>query len=210
MKKAADEAMAKVKAENPSLSDADLMVQVSDRVKQAELARKGQAAERQDVFPYHMVGDILAHRPEFLGAAPPPIVRPQHQYVFPIPGVEEYGDPFPPDYEEEAREAVEGAILDMDPGHAELDFEIPQHRHHRLPLYPFSFPIPPGFAFDRRPQLFYHHFPQIHFDPHTARTYNFDHNVAYELHPRRYFPIWLQRHNYHYNHHPHQNPNMYH
>jgi hypothetical protein len=34
VKKAADAAMAKVKAENPGLSDADLMVKVSDRVKQ--------------------------------------------------------------------------------------------------------------------------------------------------------------------------------
>lgn len=45
VKKAADEAMAKVRAENPGLSDADLMVKVSDRVKQAEDARRGRAAD---------------------------------------------------------------------------------------------------------------------------------------------------------------------
>ena len=44
VKKAADEAMAKVRVDNPGLSDADLMIQVSDRVKQAENARKERAA----------------------------------------------------------------------------------------------------------------------------------------------------------------------
>ncbi|KAJ4380569.1 hypothetical protein N0V86_003928 [Didymella sp. IMI 355093] len=65
VKQAADEAMARVKAENPELSEADLIVQVSDRVKQAEAARKGRAAERLNEFPYEMLGDQLAHRPGF-------------------------------------------------------------------------------------------------------------------------------------------------
>ncbi|XPS98048.1 RBR-type E3 ubiquitin transferase [Ascochyta lentis] len=72
VKKAAEEAMAKVKAENPTLSDADLMVEVSDRVKQAELARRGQAAQRLNRFPFHMVGPLLAHRDGLVGEAPPP------------------------------------------------------------------------------------------------------------------------------------------
>lgn len=44
VKKAADEAMAKVRADNPGLSEADLMIKVSDRVKHAENARKSRAA----------------------------------------------------------------------------------------------------------------------------------------------------------------------
>ncbi|XPS75155.1 RBR-type E3 ubiquitin transferase [Ascochyta lentis] len=72
VKKAAEEAMAKVKAENPTLSDADLMVEVSDRVKQAELARRGRAAQRLNRFPFHMVGPLLAHRDGLVGEAPPP------------------------------------------------------------------------------------------------------------------------------------------
>jgi TRIAD3 protein (E3 ubiquitin-protein ligase RNF216) len=62
VKKAADEAMAKVRADNPDLSDADLMIKVSDRVKQAEDARKGQAVARANAFPYHMVENQLRHR----------------------------------------------------------------------------------------------------------------------------------------------------
>ncbi|KAF3000114.1 hypothetical protein E8E13_004000 [Curvularia kusanoi] len=65
VKKAADEAMAQVRAANPNLSDADLMIQVSDRVKQSEAARKGRAAQQVNEFPYHMVGDRLAHRHDF-------------------------------------------------------------------------------------------------------------------------------------------------
>ncbi|CAN9187989.1 unnamed protein product [Alternaria alternata] len=63
VKRAADEAMAKVRADNPDLSDADLMVQVSDRVKQAEDARKGRATAEAQAFPYHMVGEQLRHAP---------------------------------------------------------------------------------------------------------------------------------------------------
>ncbi|KAJ4361630.1 hypothetical protein N0V95_001707 [Ascochyta clinopodiicola] len=72
VKKAADEAMAKVRAENPNLSDADLMIHVSDRVKEAEITRRERAAERLDEFPYHMVGPQLAHRHGFEGEAPLP------------------------------------------------------------------------------------------------------------------------------------------
>ncbi|KAJ8118241.1 hypothetical protein OPT61_g745 [Boeremia exigua] len=62
VKKAAEEAMAQVRAENPDVSDADLMVQVSNRVKRAEAARKERAGERLNEFPYEMLGGELAHR----------------------------------------------------------------------------------------------------------------------------------------------------
>ncbi|KAF2856359.1 hypothetical protein T440DRAFT_384760 [Plenodomus tracheiphilus IPT5] len=72
VKKAADEAMAKLRAENPDLSETDLLVQVSDRVKQAEEARKGRGAVAAGAFPIPMVGNQLHHRPlpeQVVGAA---------------------------------------------------------------------------------------------------------------------------------------------
>ncbi|KAG9186473.1 E3 ubiquitin-protein ligase RNF216 [Alternaria panax] len=63
VKRAANEAMAKVRADNPGLSDADLMVKVSDRVKQAEDERKGRATAEAQAFPYHMVGEQLRRAP---------------------------------------------------------------------------------------------------------------------------------------------------
>jgi TRIAD3 protein (E3 ubiquitin-protein ligase RNF216) len=69
VKKAADEAMAKVRAENPHLSDADLMVKVSDKVKQAEDVRRGQAQAQAQAFPYHMVNQQLQQR------VPPPAMQ---------------------------------------------------------------------------------------------------------------------------------------
>jgi TRIAD3 protein (E3 ubiquitin-protein ligase RNF216) len=62
VKKAADEAMAKVRADNPGVSDSDLMIKVSDRVKQAEDARKGRGQAQANVFPYHMVDNQIQHR----------------------------------------------------------------------------------------------------------------------------------------------------
>ncbi|CAN9222394.1 unnamed protein product [Alternaria alternata] len=94
IKRAADEAMAKVRADNPDLSDADLMVQVSDRVKQAEDARKGRATAEAQAFPYHMVGEQLRHAP--VGpplpaipafGRPPPVNLAPDRYVHPHPGV---------------------------------------------------------------------------------------------------------------------------
>jgi TRIAD3 protein (E3 ubiquitin-protein ligase RNF216) len=78
VKKAADEAMAKVRADHPDLSDSDLMIKVSDRVKKAEDARKGQAQERAEAFPYHMVENELRPRPHVHGGP-----APQPQYVHP-------------------------------------------------------------------------------------------------------------------------------
>ncbi|USP74472.1 E3 ubiquitin-protein ligase RNF216 [Curvularia clavata] len=71
VKRAAGEAMAKVRADNPGLSDADLMVKVSDQVKQAEEARRGQVQAEAHAFPYHMV----EHQPQ----------QPLHQAFQPRP-----------------------------------------------------------------------------------------------------------------------------
>lgn len=70
VKKAADEAMAKVRAENPDLSDADLMIQVSDRVKKAEQSRKVNALAEANEFPYHMVDGLVQRRPAQAAADP--------------------------------------------------------------------------------------------------------------------------------------------
>ncbi|EMD61715.1 hypothetical protein COCSADRAFT_39416 [Bipolaris sorokiniana ND90Pr] len=96
VKRAADEAMAKVQAENPGFSDADLMVKVSDQVKQAEETRRGRVRAEAHAFPYHMVGDQL-HRVPRAGQAgaprplvpvqQPPLPRPAPQYVHPRPPV---------------------------------------------------------------------------------------------------------------------------
>jgi len=74
--------MAKVRTDNPGLSDADLMVKVSDRVRQAEDKRKGQAIAEAQRFPYHMVGDELRRfpLPQAVGPIQPPPVL---QYVPP-------------------------------------------------------------------------------------------------------------------------------
>jgi TRIAD3 protein (E3 ubiquitin-protein ligase RNF216) len=93
VKRAADEAMAKVRADNPGLSDADLMVKVSDRVKQAENVRRGRAGAEAQAFPYHMVGEQLRRvvPPPVFGAQAPvpppqaPIFPPVVQYVHPHP-----------------------------------------------------------------------------------------------------------------------------
>lgn len=96
VKRAADEAMAKVRAENPGFSDADLMIKVSDQVKQAEETRRGRVRAEAHAFPYHMVGDQL-HRVPRAGqaGAPQPLVpvqqipppQPAPQYVHPRPPV---------------------------------------------------------------------------------------------------------------------------
>jgi TRIAD3 protein (E3 ubiquitin-protein ligase RNF216) len=94
VKRAADEAMAKVRLDHPNLSDADLMVKVSDRVKQAEDARKGRATVEAQAFPYHMVGEQLRRAPAVPPVAampahlhPPPANLAQDRYVNPHPAV---------------------------------------------------------------------------------------------------------------------------
>ena len=82
MKKAADEAIEKAKIENPDMSHADLMVQVSDRVKKTEEARRGQAQAQHIAFPFHIANGVLVHGPvpppQRLAPPPPP---PPAQYV---------------------------------------------------------------------------------------------------------------------------------
>ncbi|KAL5409442.1 hypothetical protein PMIN04_011039 [Paraphaeosphaeria minitans] len=70
VKKAADEALAKALAENPGLSDADLMIHISDRVKQAEQRRFGRAQEAVQAFPYYMMGGALRNRAPPAAPAP--------------------------------------------------------------------------------------------------------------------------------------------
>jgi len=85
--------MAKVRVDNPGLSDADLMVKVSDRVKQAEDARKGRAGIEAQAFPYHMVGEQLRRAPMVPPVPAPPAhlngiaanVAPADRYVYPHP-----------------------------------------------------------------------------------------------------------------------------
>lgn len=110
VKRAADEAMAKVRLDNPGLSDADLMVKVSDRVKQAEDARKGRAGVEAQAFPYHMVGEQLRRAPMVPPVPAPPAhlvaaaanVAPADRYVHPhpaipaIPAMPAYGYPVQP------------------------------------------------------------------------------------------------------------------
>lgn len=69
IKKAAEEAMGKVRAENPNVPEADLKIQVSDELKRAEEARKIRAAQLQ--HPGHAFG--FAPRPEDV---PPPLPPP--------------------------------------------------------------------------------------------------------------------------------------
>jgi TRIAD3 protein (E3 ubiquitin-protein ligase RNF216) len=96
VKKAADEAMAKVRTDNPGLSEADLMIKVSDRVKQAEDARKGQAQAHANAFPYHMVDNQLQQRMGHLPPPPPPPVVPGYGGVVPMqPPVAQYVPVYP-------------------------------------------------------------------------------------------------------------------
>ncbi|KAJ4354493.1 uncharacterized protein N0V89_006230 [Didymosphaeria variabile] len=87
VKKAADEAMAKAKVENPGLSDADIIVEVSDRVKRAEQQRLGRAQLAHQGFNFHMAGGALVHRapPANPPAAPAPAVALAQQQYVPAP-----------------------------------------------------------------------------------------------------------------------------
>ncbi|KAJ4986687.1 ring finger domain-containing protein [Stagonosporopsis vannaccii] len=176
VKKAADDAMAQVRAENPGLSDADLMVQVSDRVKQAEAARKGRAAERLNEFPYQMMGDQLAHRPGFLVPPPlpgdPPVPPPPGRYVHPFP---EYDDPlFPPFLEDEPDYRFDARDSDDEPDFGDFarDDYIP---HRPQPVHdPFRrrwrLPPPPAYVFDPASGIFRNPVRAIFFDPNEAHS----------------------------------------
>jgi TRIAD3 protein (E3 ubiquitin-protein ligase RNF216) len=94
VKKAAAEALAKVRAEHPHISEAELMIQVSDRVKHAEQTRRGRADVEHIGFPFHMVGNQLVEDPHRQGMAaglaqPPahgPMLHPQLRRRVQMPG----------------------------------------------------------------------------------------------------------------------------
>jgi TRIAD3 protein (E3 ubiquitin-protein ligase RNF216) len=68
VEKAGADALAKIRAEHPEISEEDLKIKVSDRVRREEEARKRQAQQVDMDFPYHMDGEQLRPgRP--LGAA---------------------------------------------------------------------------------------------------------------------------------------------
>lgn len=71
VKKAAEEAMAKVRAENPAVSTADLMIKVSDRVRQAGTVRQQQVAGGAG-------GMDARYIPHFIPHGPPPMALPPH------------------------------------------------------------------------------------------------------------------------------------
>lgn len=177
--------MAQVRAENPEVSDADLMVQVSNRVKQAEAARRERAGERLNEFPYEMVGDQLAHRHGFAGPAVPLYAAGQdpQQYVFPFRHDQQYHHPFQPFFEEEA-------------GHQGDVYAGPDERYlrhlqaHLEPFdFPWHFPPPHCYEFDRRLRIFCHPFKEIHFDPHTGEFYDYEFRVIYDGLTRRWTPM---------------------
>ncbi|KAF2018741.1 hypothetical protein BU24DRAFT_104098 [Aaosphaeria arxii CBS 175.79] len=78
IRKAEDEAMRKIRAENPDITEEDLKILSSDRVLKAEAERKQQAQARHDNFRFHMDGNQLRAREAlFLGGpvagAPAPV-----------------------------------------------------------------------------------------------------------------------------------------
>lgn len=174
VKKAADEAMAQARAENPDLSDADLMIQVSDRVKQAEAARKGRAAAVLNELPPHMARDQHARRHDV-----------PEGYVPPFPDFEEFDGfddfddpnlpfPFTLDLALEDRMAREALGLDRlyepDP---EPEVEFPRHFHRPQRLHhPFVAPPAPNHHYHhRRRDLHWGDFHWAEFDPEPELLY---------------------------------------
>ena len=189
VKRAADEAMAKVKAENPELSEADLMIQVSDRVKRAEAARKGRAAERLNEFPFEMLADQLVHRPGF-------------PRVPPLPGAgaepPRYVDDFPPNYElfgrgsplpEESEEQDHQVIRGPHPAYAEPDpFYHPYPRRHPTPV-PFHNPPGRGFVYNDNIMMFTHIRERLIFNPWDNILFDPRTMVGQDMHTGEVFPV---------------------
>ena len=179
--------MSQVKAENPDLSDADLMVQVSDRVKQAEAARRGRAADRVNEFPYELLRGQLVNGPGFLGVVPPPpraVARPPPRYVDRFPDVEDFEHPLPLAIEDEVeQQAVAEAA------HEEPDLEDLQPYPLRPLRYPVRYPHPSGYVFDRRYGMFHGSHSGIWFDPYNAHFYDLTINLGYDYRTGGYFPI---------------------
>ncbi|KAH8730998.1 hypothetical protein GQ44DRAFT_370135 [Phaeosphaeriaceae sp. PMI808] len=136
VKKAADEAMAKVRADNPGLSDTDLMIEVSDRVKQAEDARKGQAQAHADAFPYHMVNNHLlpraVHPPAYQAYQPPAHIPHVAQYV-------PHLGPVPPFFVPQPLQRLEHF---EPPDYLQRPHYPPQHLQPLQPLHPLHPPQP--------------------------------------------------------------------
>lgn len=174
VKKAADEAMAQARAENPDLSDADLMIQVSDRVKQAEAARKGRAAAVLNEIPPHMARDQHARRHDV-----------PEGYVPPFPDFEEFDGfddfddpklpfPFTLDLALEDRMAREALGLDrLYEPHPEPEVEFPRHFHRPQRLHhPFVAPPAPNHHYHhRRRDLHWGDFHWAEFDPEPELLY---------------------------------------
>jgi TRIAD3 protein (E3 ubiquitin-protein ligase RNF216) len=78
VEKAEQEALAKIRAERPDISEEHLKIEVSDRVKQAEQSRLNQAQAQHQNFPFHMNGDqlVAGHIPP----PPPPPLPPAQPY----------------------------------------------------------------------------------------------------------------------------------
>ncbi|KAH6614968.1 hypothetical protein C7974DRAFT_319627 [Boeremia exigua] len=191
VKKAAKDAMAQIRAEDPTLSDADLMIQVSDRVKQGEAVRRERANERLNEFPYAMVGDRLAYRnADRAGGGLVP--RPErHQYVpLPFPDVEQYRYPFPPPLYDEID--AEWGFGD-DPGYFEpgIDHLDPYHAPalHRPFHRPWLIPPPRDYVFDRHLNLFRHPFRERYYDPHNSHFYFLDLGIVYDAEAEQWFRI---------------------
>jgi TRIAD3 protein (E3 ubiquitin-protein ligase RNF216) len=83
VKKAADATMAKVKADNPGLSDTDLMIEVSDRVKRGGAAQRAQHAEELAIpNPPPAPQYVQPHPFHHLVAAPVPFPLPLPNYPY--------------------------------------------------------------------------------------------------------------------------------
>lgn len=180
VKKAADEAMAQVRAENPSVSDADLMIQVSDRVKQAEATRRGRAAERLNEPPLQMVGNRLAHRDDL----------PEERYVFPFPDIHHRNRLFPIVIGDRV-EIAEPALYrphGMEPNGEVRGFGLRLHIHD-----PFLVPPAPPYVFDHRHQILQPARDRNDFDPQPGLLYNPRTGIAGDAHSRRTFRVPLRR-----------------
>jgi TRIAD3 protein (E3 ubiquitin-protein ligase RNF216) len=145
VKKAAADALAKVRAENPHISEAELMIQVSDRVKQVEQTRRGRADAEHVGFPFHMMGNQLVQGLPGQGLAagpaqvpaPRPMIYPQPRYPGQMPGRPHLPRPVP----------IHGG-----PAHNHNPFDIPQMPHQAAPpggnplgnLYVFNPQAGPG------------------------------------------------------------------
>lgn len=200
VKKAADEAMAKVRSENPGLSDADLMVQVSDCVKQAEARRRGRAADRLNDFPYEMHGDQLAHRFGFPGVPPPRAAEGQPpRYVNPFHDFDHPPLPCLPEDRPHHRIYGEDDEDERDlggPRRDDYDLDDPfpfQPPARDPPFHPqWRLHPPENYVPDPRSRLFRHPFFDVYFDPYRACFYDFHSRTLQDALTGRRIPLPLR------------------